>query len=334
VTEAGPEIYLFDGDDEFAIQESINKVTAHLGDANIAEMNTTRLDGRSFSLSQLKDAAATVPFLAAKRLVILSYPTFRLKEKSEQDEFLSYLSSEKPTSKLLLVEYDFLTSDKDRRGGRLNWLEKWAVSPEQAQRVYIRHHPQPAGGLMVRWIQDYVKKMGGQITAQAAVLLANQVGEDTRLVSQEIVKLLTYVNFARPVEADDVEHLTPLSAKIGNFELVNAIRDRDLHKAQALLHRSLQEDDPLRIFHSIVYQIRVLMIAREILDERASITDIPKSLKIGWYPAKLALESVPHFGVDFLDMIFHRLLDLDEAIKTGQMDADLALELLTVELTI
>ena len=187
---------------------------------------------------------------------------------------------------------------------------------------------------MVRWIQDYVKKMGGQITSQAAILLANQVGEDTRLVAQEAVKLLTYVNFARPVEADDVEYLTPLSAKIGNFDLVNAIRDRNLPKAQALLHRSLQDDDPLRIFHSIVYQIRVLMIAREILDEHATINDIPKSLKIGWYPAKLALESVPSFSIDFLEMIFHRLLDLDEAIKTGQMDADLALELLTLELTI
>ena len=330
----GPEIYLFDGDDEFAIQESINKVTAHLGDANIAEMNTTWLDGRSFSLSQLKDATATVPFLAAKRLVILSHPTFHLKEKSDRDEFLRYLSSEKPTAKLLLVEYDFLTSDRDHRGGHLNWLEKWAVSPEQSQRVYVRHHPQPVGGLMVKWIQDYVKKMGGQITSQAAILLANQVGEDTRLVAQEAVKLLTYVNFARPVEADDVEYLTPLSAKIGNFDLVNAIRDRNLPKAQALLHRSLQDDDPLRIFHSIVYQIRVLMIAREILDEHATINDIPKSLKIGWYPAKLALESVPNFSIDFLEMIFHRLLDLDEAIKTGQMDADLALELLTLELTI
>jgi DNA polymerase-3 subunit delta len=334
VAEGGPEIYLFDGDDEFAIHESIKKVIGHLGDENIAEMNTTRLDGRTFSLSQLKDAAATVPFLAPKRLVILTYPTYRLREKKERDEFLSYLSAEKPISKLVLVEYDFLTSDKERRDGKLNWLEKWAISPEQTTRVFVRHHPQPTGGLMVKWIQDYVKKMGGQISTQAAVLLVGQVGEDTRLASQEATKLLTYVNFTRPVDTDDVEHLTPLTAKIGDFELVNALRDRDLPKVQALLHRSLQENDPLQIFQSIVYQIRVLIIAREMLDEHTSYNDIPKSLKISYYPAKLALESVPRFSSDFLDMIYHRLLDLDEAIKTGQMDADLALELLAIELTI
>jgi DNA polymerase-3 subunit delta len=334
VVEEGPDIYLFDGDDEFAITESITRISRRLGDANIAEMNTTRLDGRSFTLSQLKDAVATVPFLASKRLVILSHPTSRLKDKQEQEEFINYLSAVKPTSKLVLVEYDFLTSERDKKDGRLNWLERWATSPNQVKRVYLRHHPQPTGGLMVRWIQDHVKMMGGQITPQAAVSLVNQIGDDTRLASQEIIKLLTYVNFTRPVDTDDVEHLTPLTAKIGDFELVNALRDKDQRKAQALLHRSLQEDDPLRIFQSIVYQIRMLIIAREILDQQGTINDFPKSLKISYYPAKLALESATRYSIKFLELIYHRLLDLDEAIKTGQMDADLALELLVIELTI
>jgi DNA polymerase-3 subunit delta len=334
VAEEGPEIYLFDGDDEFAITESISKIVSRLGDASIAGMNTTHLDGRSSSLSQLKDAVATVPFLAAKRLVILSHPTDRLKDKNDQVEFIAYLSAEKPTSKLILVEYDFLTSDRDRRDGRLNWLEKWAVSPAQAKRVFMRHHPQPSGALMVKWIQEHVKLEGGQISPQAAVSLANQVGDDSRLASQEITKLLTYVNGTRPVDVDDVEHLTPFTAKIGDFELVNALRDHDARKAQALLHRSLQEDDPQRIFQSIVYQIRLLMIARELIDTNGTLNDIPKSLKISYYPAKFALDSAAHYTSKFMDYIYHRLLELDEAIKTGQMDADLALELLVTELTI
>jgi DNA polymerase-3 subunit delta len=215
VAEESPEIYLFDGDDEFAINQSISKIVSRLGDANIAGMNTTSLDGRSTSLPQLKDAVATVPFLAA-RLVILSHPTFRLKDKNDQDEFIAYLATEKLTSKVILVEYEFLTNERDRRDGHLNWLEKWAASPEQAKRVYMRHHSQPAGALMVRWIQDHIKLEGGQITPQAAVALANQVGDDSRLASQEITKLLTYVNFTRPVDVDDVS-ITPLTAKIGDF---------------------------------------------------------------------------------------------------------------------
>ena len=181
---------------------------------------------------------------------------------------------------------------------------------------------------------EYSKNLGGQFTPKAAVSLANQIGDDTRLASQEIYKLLTYVNFSRPVDADDVEHLTPLTAKIGDFELVNALRDRNGRKAQALLHRSLEEDDPLRIFQSIVFQIRTLIIAREITDEHGTADDFPKSLRVGSYPARLAMESSSRFSMIFLEQIYHRLLDLDFAIKTGQMDADLALEILVLELTV
>ncbi|HSB65963.1 MAG TPA: DNA polymerase III subunit delta [Anaerolineales bacterium] len=333
MAEEGPEIYIFDGDDEYAIHESIDKLQSRLGDASIADMNTAHLDGRTATLNQLKDTAAAIPFLASKRLIILTHPTDRLKDRDSQAEFLNYLNTAKPTTKLVLVEYDFLTSERDRKDNKLNWLEKWAVSPQQAKRVYLRHHSQPSGGLMVKWIQDQVKAQGGQITAQAAVALSNQIGDDTRLASQEIIKLLTYVNFARPIDIDEVEHLTPLTASIGDFELVNAIRDHDQRKAQGLLQRSLQEDDPLRILQSIVYQIRVLLLAREIIDERATINDFPKELKIGYYPARLAMDSAHRFSMKFLETIYHRLLDFDEAIKTGQIEPDLALELLVIELT-
>ncbi|OGO31076.1 MAG: DNA polymerase III subunit delta [Chloroflexi bacterium RBG_16_54_11] len=333
MVEEGPAIYIFDGDDELAINESIDKIRSRLGDANIAEMNTTRLDGRSSTLPQLQDAVATVPFLAPKRLVIITHPTTHYQDKPGQERFLNFLSSEKPAAKIVLVEYDFLTSDRDRRDGKLNWLEKWATSPEQEKRVFMRHHPQPGGALLIKWIQDRAKSMGGQFSPQAALALANQVGDDTRLADQEITKLLTYVNFSRPVDADDVEHLTPVTAKVGDFELVNALRDRDGRKAGALLHRSLQEKDPRDLFISIAHQIRALIVAREVLDEGGSPNDFPKALKISYYPARFALESVPKFDKKFLELIYHRLLELDEAVKSSQMDMDLALELLVVEFT-
>ncbi len=333
MVEEGPVIYLFDGDDEFAINDSIHKLRLRLGEATIADMNTTRLDGVTCSLTELEDAVAAVPFIAPKRLVILTQPTARYKDPVQQARFLKFLNANKPTTKLVLVEYDFLTTERERREGKLNWLEDWASSPNQAKRVFTRHHPQPFGGSMVRWIQDYAKSMGGQFSAQAAVALASQIGDNNRMAAQEISKLLTYVNYARSVEADDVEHLTPFTAKMGDFELVNALRDRDRRKAQALLHRSLEEDDPLRILQSIVFQFRTLIIASEILQEHGSVNDFPRSLKIGSYPARLAMQSAARFSMPDLEKIYHRLLEIDEDGKTGQMDADLALELLVIELT-
>jgi DNA polymerase III subunit delta len=333
VAEGAPVIYILNGDDEFAINEFISKLRARLGESTVADMNTTRLDGKSCSIAQLEEAVKTVPFLAPRRLVILTNPTARLSSKTEQQKFIELMKGIQPTTALVLVEYDFLTPDKDRRKGKINWLEGWATSQEQADRVFFRHFSQPSGATMVKWIQDHAKTLGGQFTTQAAVSLANLTGDETRLSAQEINKLLAYVNYARPVEADDVEHLTPLSAKVGDFELVNALRSRDRRKAQALLQRMLEEGDPLQILHSIVAQFRLLIIAREIIDTHGDVNDFPKSLNIHPYTARLAMESVPHFSIKTLDAVYHRLLELDEAIKTGQMNGDLALELLVVELT-
>ena len=115
---------------------------------------------------------------------------------------------------------------------------------------------------------------------------------------------------------------------------MNAIRGHNQRKEQALLQRSLAENDPLQIFQSIVYQIRMLVIAREILDDHGTVDDFPKVLKIHPYPAKLALESAARYTHQLLDTIYHRLLQMDLAIKTGQIDGELALEMLVVELTI
>ena len=56
-------------------------------------------------------------------------------------------------------------------------------------------------------------------------------------------------------------------------------------------------------------------------------------LKLHEYRARLALEHARRYTLPQLEAIYHRLLDVDTAIKTGQMPGDLALELLVVELT-
>jgi DNA polymerase III delta subunit len=45
------------------------------------------------------------------------------------------------------------------------------------------------------------------------------------------------------------------------------------------------------------------------------------------------MESASKYTNNFLENIYHQLLEIDEGIKTGRMDADLALELLIVKLS-
>lgn len=329
--EQAPVVYLLYGEDDFAISEFISRLSEKLGDKSMAEVNTTRLDGRTCSFDELLGAVSAMPFLVSRRLVILTNPLSYGKAPELQKRFKRVLDQVPATTALVLVEDHVLTSAEDRKNKRVNWLEKWAR--ENEGRVYIKEFSLPAGSELITWIRRRTEQLGGHITLSAAEMLLELVGPEPRLLKQEIEKLLAYVNYDRPVEVDDVQHLTPWVAKVQDFALINALRAHDCRQALKVLHRELAEKDAIPIFQGIVYQFRLLLLAREILDEGGGQEDVIRRLGIHPYAAKMAVEHARRFTLTDLEEIYHRLLELDEAMKTGMMEGELALDLLVTELS-
>jgi DNA polymerase-3 subunit delta len=164
-------------------------------------------------------------------------------------------------------------------------------------------------------------------------------GEDTRLAYQEIQKLVTYTNGQRPVEAEDVDQLASAEGKLENFALPNALREMDGRKALNVLHRMLEDEDPIMLLGSVTKQVRILLLAREVLDQGGGVNEVVSeltshpSLKITAYPARLAAGQAQRISMADLEAIYRRLLEIDEAIKTSQMDGDVALDLFVTNFT-
>ena len=327
-----PAVYILHGEDEFSMARFIQQFTADLGDPVMAEMNTTRLDGRSNTLEELTTAVSALPFLAAQRVVFFNHPLERARTPALQKKMQDLLARVPETTRLLLVEDHLLTDKRERDKNRLNWLEKWGL--ETPKKALVRAFPLPVGTELVRWIQARAQANNGTLTWQAASLLAGQVGPEPRMLEQEIQKLLAYVNYARPVEEDDVQHLTPRTARVADFALVNALRNRDGRQALQVLRRELEEEDPIPLFQRVVTQFRQLLQVREILENKGREDDIVHQLKMHSYAAKLAIEHARRFSMADLEGIYHRLLEVDIAIKTGGMEGELALYVLVTELTV
>jgi DNA polymerase III subunit delta len=319
-----PVVYLLHGEDEFAIAQFVAGLEARVGDPATASMNITRLDGRTSDPAEAFSAAAAMPFLANRRLVILYHPLARLSGKAAQGSFLEQLERVPASSALVLVEDKDLTDPRDRRKGKLHWLEKWAQAHPGL--AYQKVFSLPRGAAMTRWIQERARSAGGQFTPQAAGLLVTLVGEEPRQVDQEILKLLTYVNFRRPVDVDDVENLTADTAQGDIFAMVDALGNQEGHAALAMLHRLLEMQDPIAIFGMVVRQFRLLLLAREVLDAGGQKAQVAQLLRLHPYVAEKISDQARHFDLAPLELLYHRLLDLDVAIKTGQMPADLVLD--------
>ena len=147
-----PVVYILHGEDEFSIAQTVSEIEAKLGDSAFADMNRTRLDGRSFNLDELLSVAGPMPFLADRRVVVLSHPLAQIKTSTARKKFLGILEKVPETTALVLIEYGSLTEDRDRRRNKLHWLERWAG--EHSDLVWIRQYSQPKGPEVERRIQD------------------------------------------------------------------------------------------------------------------------------------------------------------------------------------
>jgi DNA polymerase-3 subunit delta len=351
-----PSIMLLHGNDELAISAAIKKLCSGLGDPSIAGMNTTRFDGRhGVDFEVLNTAVNAAPFLAPRRVMVLDHPLAAfpsprarkisseqpdqveiavLNGKPGEDEldpdqrmlnrkkFLDLLGKAQPSTTIILAEYEELKRD--------HWLMKWAL--QAAPRVGIHVYNMPNKFEMPRWIESEARKLGGRIEPAAAMHLAEMVGEDTRIASQELVKLLTYVDYARPVRLLDVELVSIVSAQGNVFNLVDALGQGKGKEAQKVLHQLLEEEQPFALWGMVIRQFRLLLQARELLDGGAGIPEVEKGLKLHSYVALKVASQAKRFSLSTLEAIYHKLLEIDEGAKTSQVSLDLALDMLVVEL--
>ena len=330
-SEKKPVIYVFHGDDELAITEAIGTLKGRLGDPSIVDMNLTTLDGRYFSIEDFETASKSMPFVADRRLIIVSHPLAYLSHEPNRNKFLALLEQIPEQNAVVLVEYRPLLSERDKRQGKTHWLQAWGKT--MGAKVFIKEFIVLKGSQLTGWIMERARQAGGQFDPRAAMLLASLTGDDVRLADQEITKLLTYVNFERAVSEQDVDQLTPLLEERNIFELVDALGNRDKKTAVGVFHQLLADQDQMRIFSMIVRQFRLLLLTREILDHNGMEADIAKRLKLHPFVARKIAAQARHFSQNQLDTIYHLLLEIDSQTKTGIMDVDLNIDLLIAEIT-
>ncbi len=325
-----PTVYILHGDDTFAIQRTLEGLTAKMGDPAMAELNTSRLDGREATEEAVRSAANSMPFLAERRLVVLTHPFARLTSEPARERFRALLDGLPETTALVLVIEDSIERGAWRTLKRDHWLRRWMESA--GKRAYYQLCQLPPQANMAEWVRKEARSRGGQFTPEAAAALVEHLGNDTRAAGLEIEKLLTYVDYARPVEAQDVEELSTQNGQADVFQMVDAMSAGNASLALNLLHRLLEEEDELNLFGMVVRQFRLLLVGREVLAEGGSAADFARGLAHNEFVARKTMDQARRFSQERLEAIYRRLLAIDEGVKTGQTGYALELDALLVDL--
>ncbi len=325
-------IFLF-GNDEFAIARRLTESASIFTDLTSADMNTARLEARTMSEDDLNNAVNSLPFLAKQRLIFLANPSARYTNPQSRKKFFEFLDKVPPTAQLMIYEnVDVKTyRDKSRQDkeDEKHWLVKWMKKAG----LKLERYALPSQREMTGWIINNAKEQGGSMEPAAAAKLAELIGADTRQAAQEIAKLLAHANWNRPVRIGDVEAVSISTAEPDIFAMVDALATGNGKVAQRLLHGLLEDQDAFSLWGMVIRQFRLLLLAREVIDGRGGEREVEQALGVHAFVAEKVYGQAKRFTLPALEMIYHKLLDMDEAAKTSQVTLDLALDMFVVEMT-
>ena len=327
-------IHLFHGDDEFSKSERIARIKARLGD--LAEMNTTELSGRSLSQDELRHHCDVPPFLGEFRLVIVHDLLTRLQKSKGPDgkasqsgkAFLGWLADYIPhipsTTTLIL--------DESKKIAARNPVLKAIAKLEDQGEVKHFGTPQVSRGELAKWVQKRARALNIRLDKRVADDLATFIGPNLRLIDSELEKLALYAG-NRTITQKDVALLSPYARAASVFDMVDALGNRNTTRAfQLLAQMRSQGSHALYLLKMIVRQYRILLKVKDLMAQGLRKDEIASTIKLHPYPTGKAMSQCRNYTVAQLISIYDRLLETDVAIKTGQLEADLALDMLVVEL--
>ncbi|MBC7264491.1 MAG: DNA polymerase III subunit delta [Chloroflexi bacterium] len=329
--------YILHGEDEFSLHEALTTMRAKMGERTLADLNTTVLDGRKLTLTELMNACNAIPFVAKRRLVIVENFASRLEGPPRGQ---GKARGVKANDELLQALREYLPKMPETT--RLVFVENHTLSPQnpllelaqQEKGGYVKTFEPPKGDALTKWIVERVRTKGGEIEVVAATELANFVGNDLRKLDQECEKLVLYTAGERTITTEDVCQLVSHVQAASIFTLVDALGHRERERAMQLLHEQLDRDaTPLYLFSMIVRQFRILLQVKELLGHGLSPAEIRAKLGISsQFVVDKAVAQSRQFSMERLECIYQRLVNTDADIKTGCMPEILALDLLVVDL--
>ncbi len=326
-------VVLLYGNDEFAMKRRLGEFESMFSDPTSAGMNTARLEARTMSEDELNTAINSMPFLAKQRLVVLSNPSARYSTPQARKKFCEFVEKVPPTARLVITEdlelKNYRDKGKQEKEDEKHWLVKWMKKAE----LGLERFGLPAQWEMTGWVIKQAKEQGGQMDQAAAAKLAEMVGPDPRQAAQEIAKLLAYVNWSRPIKLDDVQAVSILTAEADIFAMVDALAQGNGKAAQRSLHRLLEKQDAFGLWPMVIRQFRLLLLTREAMDLGGGVLEVQQSLGVPDFVAKKLFDQARRFNMSALEHVYHKLLEIDAAAKTGRMPLDVSMEMLITELS-
>jgi len=341
--------YLLHGNDEFTCREQMKK----LRQQGNFEYNQDTFTSGEVDLMTIIATCNTFPFLADQRLVVLEgLPKRRRDEDASSTAISVTKETNEKSSKSRKGKKGSKSRSESRAGFEKSLAEYIPQLPETTVLIVLvdeeltssspllkaaQEHGKviqctlPKGAALETWISKRAVSLGVKITPEAASMLANFIGNQLRLLANELDKLATYVGPGSTISTEDVRQLSAPVQEARIFDLTDALAQRNRKQALNLLHDLLADGEPpLKLISTITSQVRSLLLVKELASNGLRISQIISATGMAPFVAEKALRQIGKFSSSQLEGTYRQLLATDAALKRSRMTPDMALDLLVV----
>jgi DNA polymerase III subunit delta len=331
-------LYILTGEDDFSVMRALDEIKKELGDPATLTMSTTTLIGKEVTPKELRIVCETMPFLSGQRLVIIEglLSRFETQNRTRASRPAKNRRNTDDSEGFKLFASCFENLPGTTIAVLIDGPVK-AANPlfkELSGKASVKTFPLIKGQQLAQWVQNRVTEEGSSISQKAANFLVKLIGSNLWNMASEINKLALFVKDRR-IEENDVNTLVVFTQEASVFNLVDAILEFRSEDAGQLLQRMLGDGSaPVYLLTMLARQVQLIIRAKEMKNTRTPNTEIQSRLGLmNDFAFRKTIDQSGKYSLPRLKEIYHRLLETDISIKTGQFDAELALTILVAELS-
>lgn len=296
-------IHILSGTNSFGLQAELHRLAAEFI-AEHDDMALERLDGEEAGFERMQEALQSLPFLAARKMVVLQSPGAN-KQFAEKAEHL--LKELPDTTDLVIVEPKL-----DKRSAYYKFLKK--------QKGFQECSELDERGL-AKWLISVAKAKGATLAPADANYLISRVGTNQQSLANEIEKLSLY---AQTINRNVIDELTAATPQSTIFQLLEAAFAGKTAKAVALYgeQRALKVE-PQQIIAMLAWQLHVLALLKTAGDKTPD--EVARDAKLSPYVVRKSAGIARSLTLTQTKRLVKDLMVIDERLKRESLNADDAL---------
>jgi DNA polymerase-3 subunit delta len=322
--------YLLYGEERYLIRQYRDKLVK----AMVAEgdtMNFSTYEGEDIDQAEIISMADTLPFFADRRVILVEDSgLFQLRGKSTDDQqdggkgkaseggLAGYLASGSESTYFLFVE-----EKVDKRSKLYKAVAKSGSAVEISTQT---------DETLSRWVLGRLRKENKNITQAAYQMFIGKTGTDMENIDRELEKLICYTMDKETIEPQDVEAIVTEQTQNKVFDMVDAITSHQQKKALDLYYDLLSLKEPaMRIMYLITRQFHILMTVKAMTNQGFGNKDIAGKAGCPEWAVRKYQAQCRAYSLEQLKQAVKDGTDFEEAVKTGRMNDQMAVELFIVQ---